>query len=90
MEKSFLDSTKTMTRITAQVADIGTKEMDRLMAELKPQIDSIFDPTKYKVTLTGTSIVFLEGTNYLVSDLFSSLLFGVIIISLIFSYKIKN
>ncbi|MFM2201375.1 MAG: hypothetical protein RL040_575 [Bacteroidota bacterium] len=82
VQKTFLDSTKSMTRITAQVADIGTKEMDRLMSEIKPQIDSIFDPAKYKVTLTGTSIVFLEGTNYLVGDLFSSLLFGVIIISI--------
>ncbi|MFN5620463.1 MAG: efflux RND transporter permease subunit [Flavobacteriales bacterium] len=86
VQKTFLDSTKRMTRITAQVADIGTKEMDRLMSEIKPQIDSIFDPAKYKVTLTGTSIVFLEGTNYLVGDLFSSLLFGVIIISIMMAF----
>jgi predicted RND superfamily exporter protein len=86
VQKTFLDSTKRMTRITAQVADIGTKEMDRLMSELKPQIDSIFDPAKYKVTLTGTSIVFLEGTNYLVSDLFSSLLFGILIISIMMAF----
>ena len=82
IERTFLDSTKSMTRITTQVADIGTKEMDRLMSELKPRIDSIFDPLKYKVTLTGTSVVFLEGTNYLVGDLFSSLMFGILIISL--------
>jgi predicted RND superfamily exporter protein len=81
-EKTFLDSTKSMTRITTQVADIGTIEMDRMMSEIKPQIDSIFDPSKYKVTLTGTSVVFLEGTNYLVGDLFSSLLFGILIISI--------
>lgn len=83
MEKSFLDSTKAMTRITAQVADIGTKEMDRLMSDIKPKIDSIFPPDKYKVTLTGTSIIFLEGTNYLVGDLFSSLLYGIAIISIL-------
>ncbi len=82
IEKNFLDTAKSMTRVTAQIADIGTKEMDRLMREIKPQVDSIFDPSKYDVTLTGTSIVFLEGTNYLVSDLFSSLLFGILIISL--------
>lgn len=83
MEKNFLDSTRTMTRITSHVADIGTKDMDRLMREVKPQIDSIFDPAKYHVTLTGTSVIFLEGTNYLVSDLFQSLLFGIVIISLL-------
>jgi hypothetical protein len=83
LEKSFLDSTKTMTRVTTQVADIGTKEMDRLMKDIKPQIDSIFPSEKYHVTLTGTSIIFLEGTNYLVGDLFSSLLLGIGIISLL-------
>jgi hypothetical protein len=83
LEKSFLDSTKTMTRVTTQVADIGTKEMDRLMKDIKPQIDSIFPSDKYHVTLTGTSIIFLEGTNYLVGDLFSSLLLGIGIISLL-------
>lgn len=86
VQKTFLDSTKRLTRITTQVADIGTKEMDRLMADIKPKIDSIFNPDKYKVTLTGTSVVFLEGTNYLVGDLFSSLLFGVIIISLMMAF----
>lgn len=83
MEQTFLDSTKTMTRITAHVADIGTRDMDRLMREVKPQIDSIFDPSKYHVTLTGTSVIFLEGTNYLVGDLFQSLFFGIVIISLL-------
>jgi len=83
VEKSFLDSTKSMTRVTMQVADIGTNEMDRLLSTIKPEIDSIFDPTKYHVTLTGTSIVFLEGTNYLVSDLFTSLLFGILVISIL-------
>ncbi|MBX7052979.1 MAG: MMPL family transporter [Flavobacteriales bacterium] len=86
VEKTFLDSTKSMTRITTQIADIGTLEMDRMMSEIKPQIDSIFDPAKYKVTLTGTSVVFLEGTNYLVGDLFSSLLFGVLIISIMMAF----
>jgi predicted RND superfamily exporter protein len=85
-EKTFLDSAKTMTRVTTQIADIGTKEMDRLMTEIKPQIDSIFDPKKFDVTLTGTSVIFLEGTNYLVGDLTSSLFFGVLIISLMMAF----
>ncbi|HEY8404015.1 MAG TPA: MMPL family transporter [Flavobacteriales bacterium] len=80
-ENAFLDSAKSKTRILTQIADIGTLEMDKLMIDIKPRIDSIFDPDKYKVTLTGTSVVFLEGTNYLVKDLFSSLLFGGLVIS---------
>jgi predicted RND superfamily exporter protein len=86
LEKAFIDSTKTVTRVTTQIADIGTTEMDRLMKDLKPRIDSIFPTDKYHVTLTGTSIIFLEGTNYLVSDLFSSLVFGIIIISILMAF----
>ena len=81
MEHSFIDSLKSKTRVTAHVADIGTKEMDRLMREIRPGIDSIFNPEKYHVTITGTSVVFVKGTSYLVKDLFSSLMFGVIVIS---------
>lgn len=81
IEKAFIDTSKTVTRVTAHVADIGTSEMDRLMRDIKPRIDSIFPSDKYAVILTGTSIIFLEGTNYLVGDLFSSLLFGIGIIS---------
>jgi predicted RND superfamily exporter protein len=83
MESSFIDSTKARTRISSHVADIGTKEMDRLLREIQPGIDSIFEPAKYDVTLTGTSVVFVKGTSYLVNDLFSSLMFGIVIISIL-------
>ncbi len=69
----FLDSTQTVTRISAQIADIGTNELDSLMTHLKPQVYAIFPKSEYKVTLTGTSIVFLNGTDYLVKNLFISL-----------------
>jgi predicted RND superfamily exporter protein len=44
IERSFMDSTRQRTRVTAQVADIGTKEMAALLAEVRPRIDSIFNP----------------------------------------------
>lgn len=80
-ESALMDSTKSKTRIITQVADIGTLEMDKLMTGIRPKIDSIFNPEKYNITLTGTSVVFLEGTNYLVADLFKSLLISILVIS---------
>ena len=79
----FLDSAKTTTRITAQIADIGTSELDSLMADLKPKLYDIFPREDYKVTLTGTSIVFLKGTGYLTHNLFTSLAIAVLVISAI-------
>lgn len=80
ISKLFLDSTQQYTRITAQIADIGTVELDSLMNELGPIVNTIFPPDEYQTTLTGTSIVFLKGTNYLIKNLFSSLVFAIILI----------
>lgn len=83
MLRSFVDSTKRITRIAVQVEDIGTGEMDTVLSEIKPRIDSIFNPEDYDVTLTGTSVIFLEGTKYLVRNLFTSLLIAIVVISLL-------
>ena len=52
------------------------------MEELRPRIDSIFPPDKYKVTLTGTSIVVLSGTHYLVNNLAISITLAILVIAL--------
>jgi len=83
MIHSFIDSTKRYTRISVQMADIGTKEMKRIQAKLKPKIDSIFDPKKFDVTITGNSVVYTMGTDYLIDNLIESVLFGILLISVI-------
>jgi predicted RND superfamily exporter protein len=80
---SFLDSTKRFTRISFQMADIGTRHMDSLMANIHPRIDSIFSPAKYNVSVTGNSVVFARGTNFLIRNLFESVLIAVVMISLL-------
>lgn len=79
--KSFIDSANQVMRISVQMADIGTTEMQRIKDELQPQIDSIFNPEKYNVRLTGSSIIFLKGTDYLVENLMMSLLAAIVLIS---------
>jgi len=80
---SFVDTTLSRTRISVQMANIGTHDIQRIKDELKPDIDSIFDPGKYSVELTGTSLVFLKGTTYLVNNLMTSLIMAVILISIL-------
>ena len=67
------------------MADIGTKEMDILLNEIRPKIDSILSPADYEVSLTGTSVVFLKGTNYLVENLLTSLTLAIILIASLMS-----
>lgn len=58
---SFIDSTMQYTRISTQMANVGTYEIQRIKDDLRPQIDSIFDNEKFDVQITGTSVVFFEG-----------------------------
>ena len=81
MARSFINEDRSATRITMQVADVGTEKMDALMLDVRSRIDSLFDPQQYRVLLTGTSVVFLEGSKYLVSNLLISLIWAVLVIS---------
>jgi hydrophobe/amphiphile efflux-3 (HAE3) family protein len=78
---AFIDSTMSKTRISVQMANIGTTEIRRISEDLRPRIDSIFPPEKFDVKITGTSVVFLKGTDYLVKDLIKSLILAVLLIS---------
>ncbi len=82
---AFVDSSLRITRISVQMANIGTNDIERIIKDLRPKIDSIFPPGKYEVHLTGTSVVFLKGTNYLVKNLFQSLALAIIIITILMS-----
>lgn len=77
---SFVDKDLSITRISVQMANIGTKDIQRIMDELKPQIEKLFPSERYDVNITGTSVVFLKGTNYLVGNLMTSLLLALSII----------
>jgi len=80
---SFVDSTMQYTRISTQMANIGTHEIQRIKDELRPQIDSIFNKKNFDVQITGTSVVFLKGNQYLVKNLFTSLLLALLIITIL-------
>jgi predicted RND superfamily exporter protein len=80
---NFIDSAKQITRISYQAKDIGSKKMKDLLAELKPRIDSIFDPKEYNVHLTGHSLVFLKSNDYLLSNLIESLIIEIVLIAIV-------
>jgi predicted RND superfamily exporter protein len=81
--QSYLDSNRQITRITAQMADVGSNRMEEILTELRPKVDSIFPPENYKVEFTGSSVVWLKGTDYLVKNLFLSLGIAIVLIAII-------
>ncbi len=84
--KSMVDSTNRYARISIQMADIGSAAMKPLNARVQKQVDEIFPKDKYDVKLTGTSVIFLKGNDYLVENLLQSMVSALIIISLMMAF----
>ncbi len=80
---NFLDSTKKNTRISVQMKNIGTLDIKRIKNEIKVKTDTLFNKSKFDVLITGTSVVFLKGTEYLAQNLIISIVIAIIIISLL-------
>lgn len=90
MLTNFVDKNKQTARISFQMADIGSKRLDALLLELKPRIDSILSPKRFDVTLTGSSIIFSKGTDYLLRHLFESIGLAIVLISLLRLAQFKS
>lgn len=80
---SVMDSAKQVTRVSLLMADVGSVRMKEILNELRPKIDSIFDPGKYTVKITGSSLIFLKGNDYLLKNLKESVLLAIFLISII-------
>jgi predicted RND superfamily exporter protein len=80
---SFLNEDKSVTRVSFQMADVGSERIKELMHQIRPKVDSIFSPEKYKVSLTGHSLVFLKSNDYLLSNLYESLLIAIVLIAIV-------
>ena len=48
--RSFIDSTQHSTRITLQIADIGTSSMDSLIDRINERINNIINPEQYSLS----------------------------------------
>lgn len=91
---AFIDTSNQITRISIQMKDIGSIEMTKLVDELKPRIDSVFNfdyetnqrasgDKLYNVVITGNSLMFLKGNRFLVQNLLESVLLAVILIAIV-------
>ncbi|MCF8232869.1 MAG: MMPL family transporter [Bacteroidales bacterium] len=80
---AFTDSNLQKTRVSVQMADIGTDQMVKIKDDLRPKIDAIFPPDKFNVDLTGTTVVYMRGTEYMITNLLHSLLIALAAIGII-------
>jgi len=78
---NYIDGNRQFTRASFEMIDIGSSKMNKILANLQPRIDSIFSPKKYHVELTGSSIIFIKGANYMVKNLYESLALAILLIA---------
>lgn len=84
--KSFVDSTFSKVRISAQMADIGSIKMDSLIHNtIEPRMKSIFvaeGKDSIVTHITGSTKIFIKGNKFLIDNLKESLLLAFILITL--------
>lgn len=86
---ALTDSSQQIARISVQVRDLLTPEMRALLSSIRNDIDSVFPPEDYDVTVTGASVIFVKGTDYLIRNLLISLslAIGVILVVMAFLFR---
>lgn len=87
---SFVDSTQQKARISFRMADVGTTRMIELDKEIRAVVDSVFPPSKYDTSVTGSSVVFFKGTDYLIRNLFISLGLAVLLIATFMAWMFRS
>lgn len=79
--ETFVDSTQSITRMSFRMKDIGTTRMADMEQTILNHVNEIFPEDKYNVHVTGSSIVFFKGTQYLIKNLFLSLALAIFLIA---------
>ncbi len=90
MVEGLTDSTGQWGRITVQKEDLPNEQSEVLHAQVRSKIEKIFDPERYDYILTGASVVFLKGTDYLLKNLLVSLLIAIGVIAIIMALLFRS
>ena len=86
----FIDSTMQYTRISVSMADVGTKELPVILNGIETRANELFDTTEHTIQLTGTSITFLEGSQFIINGLKESVFWAFLLIALCMLYLFKS
>jgi len=89
---NFVDSTGQVMRVSLKVADIGSNRMDSLIIHvIEPEIEKVFGDDEEIVTaVTGSTLLFVKGNQFLIENLQLSLLLAFVIIAIIMAVLFAN
>ncbi|WP_438972832.1 efflux RND transporter permease subunit [Polaribacter sp.] len=90
MLNTFVDTTGRYARITTFMKDIGTEKMNVIQKRLQAVIEKEFPSEKFEVSITGKALVFIKGTNYLITNLVFSLSLAILLIALFMAWMFRS
>ena len=90
MNSLLMDSLKREARVSLRMKDVNTSTLDSVLNDLKLNINMIFNAENYNVIITGISIVFLNGTKFLIKNLFTSLFLVIVLISIFMAWMFNS
>lgn len=86
----FIDSAKRQTRISVNMKDIGSAKLPGLLQKIDSASVAIFDTAKYNVVITGSSVTFLEGSNFIVKGLGESIFWAFLLIAICMIFLFRS
>ncbi len=88
--KNFVDSTGQTARMTTFIRDVKTDRMEEIISRLSENLNKLFPPDRFDTYMTGSAILFLQGTKYLVKNLVMSLAFAIFLIAIFMAYLFRS
>lgn len=101
MLSSFMDTARQTTRISVSMADVGTNKLPAIIDSIKRKANYYFNEkdsvditdttsANYKITVTGTSTTFLEGSRFIINGLKESIFWAFLLIALCMLYLFRS
>jgi predicted RND superfamily exporter protein len=87
---SFMDSNHQQTRISVNMADVGTEQLPIVLNDIEKKSAQLFDSSKYNITLTGSSVTFLAGSDFIIRGLKQSILWAFLLIAACMLYLFRS
>ena len=86
----FIDADKRATRISVNMKDIGSAQLPAFLNRVDSATKSIFDSSKYDIQITGSSVTFLEGSNFIIKGLSESIFWAFLLIAICMIFLFRS
>ena len=90
ISKSLVDTSLSITRVSASVRDIGSLEMQLLVDSVRKDVADIFEAEEYETAVTGTTQVFIQANKALIENLLTSLALAFVVIAILMGLLFRS